>query len=94
MLIDHDGGIAGNITGNFLLSFLIDEAAKTTHIDVVTVSHVGFYNIEEGLYGSSDIGFVNSGFLCDLINNVCFRHGAGVLWLGFRVGKISLCGQI
>ena len=43
--------------------------------------HGIFYNGKEGFYRGCDIRFIDACLLCDLINNVCFRHGAWVLGL-------------
>jgi len=48
MLINHDGRVTRNITGNFFLSFLIDETTKTSNINIMTVGHISLNNIEEG----------------------------------------------
>ena len=74
MFLNHDSRVAGDVAGNFLLSFFVNETAEAPHINIMAVRHVGFYNIEEGLNGSGDIGFVDSCFLCDLVDNVCFGH--------------------
>jgi len=74
MLINHDGRIARNISGDFFLSFLIDKATETSNINIMAVGHVGLNNIEEGLDGSGHIGLVDSCFLRDLVDYVCFGH--------------------
>ena len=79
MLIDNDRGIAGNVSGNFFLSLFIDETSESTNIDIMAAGHGIFYNGKEGFNRGSDICFIDAGLLCDLIDNVCFRHGAGVL---------------
>ena len=89
MLINYDGRVARNVARNFFLSLFIDETSETTNIDIMTAGHGIFYNGKECFYGCGDIGFVDAGLLRNLIDNVCFRHGAGVLLLGFREGKIN-----
>ena len=93
MLVDHDGGVARNVARNFFLSFLIDETAKTPHINIVATGHRVFHNGEKCFNRGGDIGFVNARFVRNLVDNVCFRHVAGCLRLGIRVGKINLCSQ-
>jgi hypothetical protein len=74
MLINDDGRVTGDVACNFLLSFFVDETAKAPHINIMAIGHVSFYNIEEGLNGSSYIGFVDSCFLGDLVDYICFGH--------------------
>lgn len=74
MFIYYQGGIAGDIPGNFFLSLLIDKAAKTSDVDVIAIRHGGFHNAEEGFHRCSYISFVNSGLFSDFVNDVCFRH--------------------
>ena len=81
MLFDYDCSIARNIAGNFFLSFFVDETSKATNVNIMSARHGIFYNGKEGFYGCGNICFVDAGLFCDLINNVCFRHGAGVLLL-------------
>jgi len=75
MLIDHDGRVAGDIPGDFLLSFLVDEASKSTDVDILAARHRRLYNAEKSFYGCGYIGLVNAGFFSDLSNNVCLGHG-------------------
>jgi hypothetical protein len=75
MLIDHDGSVAGDISGDFLLSFLVDEASKATDVDILSARHRRFNNTEECLHGCGNIGLVNSGLFSDLGNYVCLGHG-------------------
>ena len=79
MLIDNDSRIAGNVSGNFFLSLFIDETSESANINIMAARHGIFYNRKEGFYRGCNIGFIDAGLLCDLIDNVCFRHGAGVL---------------
>ena len=37
MFIYYQGGVARDISGNFFLSLLINKAAKTTDVDVITI---------------------------------------------------------
>ena len=39
MLIDHDGGVAGDIPGDLFLSFLVDEASESPDIDILAAGH-------------------------------------------------------
>ena len=93
MLIDHNGGVARNVACNFFLSFLIDETAKTPHVDIVAAGHRVFHYGKKCFNRGGHIGFVNARFVRNLVDNVCFRHVAGCLRLGIRVGKINLCSQ-
>ena len=79
MLIYHNSRISGNVPGYFLFAFLIDETAKTTHVNIMSAGHGVLNNGEEGLYGSSYIGFVDACLICDLIDYVCFGHVSGCL---------------
>jgi hypothetical protein len=79
MFIDNDGRIAGNIAGDFFLSFLIDKAYKNPDINVLATGHRGFNDAKKCFYRSGNIGFVNASFVSDLVNNVCFGHGDFVL---------------
>jgi hypothetical protein len=75
VLIDHDGSVTRDIPGDFLLSFLVDEASKSADVDILAAGHRRFYNAEKCLYRSRYIGLVNSGFFSDLSDNVCLGHG-------------------
>jgi hypothetical protein len=93
MLIDNDRGVARNVARNFFLALFIDEAAEATDINIMSARHGIFYDRKECFYGRRDISFVDAGFFRNLINNVCFRHGAWVLLSEFREGKINLRSQ-
>ena len=93
MFLNHNGSIARNIAGYFFLSFFIDEAAETANINIVTAGHVRFDNIEKCFYRCRNICLVDSGFVCDLIDYVCFGHGGEVLVYGIDSPKNS-GGQI
>lgn len=75
MLIDHDGRVAGDIPGDLFLSFLVDEASESPDIDILAAGHRGLDNTKECLYGSRNVGLVNSGLFSDLGDNVCLGHG-------------------
>jgi hypothetical protein len=75
MFIDHNGRVTGDIPGDLLLPFLVDEASKSPDVDILAAGHRGLDNAEKGLYGSRNVGFVNSGFFSDLSDNVCLGHG-------------------
>jgi hypothetical protein len=75
VLIDHDGGVARDIPGDFLLSFLVDETPESADIDILAAGHRRFYNAEECLNRSRNVGLVNSSFFSDLSDNVCLSHG-------------------
>jgi hypothetical protein len=87
VFIDDDCGIARDITRNFFLSLFIDKAAKSANINIMTARHGVLYDGEEGFNRRSDIGFVNARLVCNLVDNVCFRHVAGCLKAWFKVGK-------
>ncbi len=74
MLVNHDSRISGNVSGNFLFSFLIDKTSKATHINIVASSHIGFYDCEECFYRCSNIRLVNTSLLSYLVDNVCFGN--------------------
>lgn len=74
MLINHNGSITRDISGDFLFSFFVDKAAKATHIDVVASGHVAFHNVEEGFYGSRNICLIDSGAVSNLVDDVSFSH--------------------
>ena len=93
MLLNHNSCVARNVAGYFFLSFFIDEAAKAAHINIMATGHVRLNNIEKCLHGSGNICLVDSGFVCDLIDYVCFGHGGEVLVCGIDCPKNS-GGQI
>lgn len=74
MFIDHDGRVAGDVAGDFLFSFFIDETSEPTNVNVMAIRHVGFYNIEECFYRSGYIGFIDSCFLGNLVDYIGFSH--------------------
>lgn len=39
MFIDHECGVPGNVSGDFFLALLVNEASKATDVDVVTIRH-------------------------------------------------------
>ena len=93
MLFDYDRGVARNVAGNFFLSFFVYETSEAANVDIMSARHGVFYNGKEGFYRSGYICFIDACLFCDLINNVCFRHVAGVLLLEIRDGKINFRGQ-
>lgn len=74
MLIYNNGGVAGNVPRNLLLSLFIHKASKATDVDILTGSHGRFYNIKKGFNRMRYISFVYSGLFSDLCDNVCFGH--------------------
>jgi len=88
MLIDDNGRIARNVTGNFFLSFLINEAAKPSNVDVMTTGHVRLNDIKKCFNGSRNICLIDTCFFCDLIDYVCFGHGGFVYRLYRALLKI------
>ena len=93
MLFDYDRSVARNVAGNFFLSFFVYETSEAANVDIMSARHGVFYNGKEGFYRSGYICFIDACLFCDLINNVCFRHVAGVLLLEIRDGKINFRGQ-
>ena len=81
VLVNDDGRITRNVTRNFFLSLFIDETSETANINIMSGGHGVFYNGKECFYGRGYIRLVDASLFCNLINNVCFRHGAGVLLL-------------
>lgn len=78
MLVNHDGCVARYVAGDFFLSLFVDEAAEAAHIYIVTSSHVSLYYIKECFHRGRNIGFVDTCFVCNLIDDVSFSHGDGV----------------
>jgi hypothetical protein len=98
MLINYNGRVARDVTGNFLFSFLVDKAAEPAHINVMPVGHVGLHNVEKSFNGSGNIRFIDAGLFCYLVNYVCLSHGnvvyiliigCNVLNFKFQVGKVK-----
>lgn len=75
MLVDHDGSVTRNIPRNFLLPLLVNEAAKSTDVDVLSTCHVLFDNGKECLNRSRHIGLIDPGFFSNLVDDVCLGHG-------------------
>lgn len=74
MLIDHNCCVFGNVTGDFLSSFLVDEATKTSDVDVFSFCHRVFYNLEECLNCLCYIILLDSCFVRNLSDYFCFCH--------------------
>ena len=70
MLVNDNGGIARNISGDLFLSLFVDKASKATHINIVSIAHIGFHNGEERLNGGRHIALVYTCFFCNLVDNV------------------------
>lgn len=92
VLFNDDGRITRNVARDFFLSLFIDETSETANINVMPAGHRVFYNGKEGFYRRGYIRLVDASLFCNLINNVCFRHGAGVLLLRvcLELGKAKL----
>lgn len=75
MLVNNNSRVAGDITGNFFLSLLINKASESANVDVVATSHVCLYDVKECFNRSRNICLIDSCFFCDLIDYVCFGHG-------------------
>ena len=80
MFINDDGRVARNIARYFLLPLFIDKTSEAPNINIMPCGHGVFYNGKECFHGGGDISLVDACLLRNLINNVCFRHGAGVLF--------------
>jgi hypothetical protein len=74
MLLNHKSSVSGNIPGDLTFAFLVDEAAKPTDINVVTVRHGVLYNTKKSLHRCSHVSFIHSGLLRDLVYYICFSH--------------------
>src|SRR5690349_20450085 len=61
MLINHQSCVTRNIPGNFLFTFFVDKASKTTNVDVIATGHRTFDDAEECFDRCCYIGFVYSG---------------------------------
>jgi hypothetical protein len=94
VLIDNDGGVARNIARNLFLALLIDKATEAANINIMSTRHRVLYNGKKSFYGRRDISFVDAGFFRNLINNVCFRHGAWVLLLVLGRAKLICAARI
>jgi hypothetical protein len=81
MLINNDGRIAGDVTGDFFLPLFIDEASETSNIDIMPRSHVALHYIKKCFYRGGDICFIDTCFVGNLIDYVSFGHGD----IGLRV---------
>ena len=79
MLIYYNGRVTGYIPCNFFLSLLIYEAAKSTHINIVACCHITLHNIEKCFNGCRNICFVDTSFVCNLVDYVCFCHNEWIL---------------
>jgi hypothetical protein len=85
MLIDDDGGIPGDVAGDFFLPLFIDETAEAPHINIMAVAHVRFHDGKERFNGVRYITFVDSGSVSDLVDDVGFGHSI----MGFGVSVFS-----
>lgn len=74
MLINDNGGIAGNVAGDLFLPLFIDKAAKSPDVNILSAGHRGFNNVKERFNGMRYIGFVYSGLFSYLCDYVCFCH--------------------
>jgi len=90
VFVDNNGSVAGNISCDFLFPLFVDKASKPTNVNIVAAGHGVLDNGKKGFYGCRYIGFVDSCLVSDLIDYVCFRHGAWVLRLWVRDDKINL----
>ena len=74
MLVDYHGRIFGNVTGHFLCTLLVDEAAKPANVNILTFGQRILDHREERLQGMRYICFFDPGFIGNLSDYVCFRH--------------------
>lgn len=47
VFVDHNGGVARNIAGDFFLSFFVDETAEPPDVDILATGHGSFYDSKE-----------------------------------------------
>jgi hypothetical protein len=78
VLVNNNGRIARDVAGDFFLSLFIDKAAEPSHIDIVTSGHIALYYIKECFYRGRNICFIDTCFVCNLVDDVGFSHGDGV----------------
>ena len=91
MLIYDQSGIPGNIPGDFLLAFLINETSEAADINIVAVSHGILHHAKKSLDRCRNIRFVNSGLFSDFVYYICFSHFVFFLVLKFfREAKFTL----
>lgn len=74
MLIDHHSGVFRYVPGYFFGSFLVNETAEPSHINILSLGQRVFNHREEGLKGVRYLCLIDSGLIGDLCNYVCFRH--------------------
>ena len=74
MLVDYHSGVLRDIPGYLFGSFLVDETAEPSHINVLSLGQRVFYYRKEGLKGVRYLCLIDSGLIGDLCNYVCFRH--------------------
>ena len=74
MLIYDQSGIPGNIPGDFLLAFLINETSEAADINIVAVSHGILYHAKKRLHGCGNISLIHTSLLGDLVYYICFSH--------------------
>ena len=88
MLVNHQCSIPGNVPGNFFLALLINKASETADVNIVSIRHGIFYNTEKCFNRCCHISLVNSSLFCNLINYICFGHGAIFKSLKISGGQI------
>ncbi len=74
MFVDYHCFILRNVTGYLLSSFLIDETAESSYVDILPLGQRVFHHREKGLQCVCHFNLINSGLIGDLCNYVCFRH--------------------
>jgi len=74
VLINYQGSVPGDVSGNFLFALLIDETAKAPDINVVAVCHGILHHTKKRLHRCSHISLVDSGLFGDLVYYICFSH--------------------
>lgn len=70
VFIYYDGGIARNVARYLLLTFFIDKTSESTNVNIVPVAHVAFHNSKKCLNRGGYIALVNSGLVCNLVDDV------------------------
>lgn len=79
MLINNQCCVARNVARNLLLTLLINETAKATDVNVISVGHGILHNAEKGFHRGCYISFIDSGLFSYFVDYVCFGHG-DVFW--------------
>ena len=71
---DDNGGVLADVTASLLGTFLHDEAAKTTQVDVLALGKALFDDSHKLLNGGLDGDFLDTGFLSYFSYDFCLCH--------------------